>query len=126
MAGEITKAMDWDPRRITDLSPDELRARSERAEMRKNLRKQYRMKLADPSRGIAGYIFDPVLQKYFSMHADRWTRFRKTPRNFAFFVATVPLPMTLLLLGHLKSGAWIDEECRAGRWKYEDRWWRNL
>jgi len=49
------KGRNWDPNKMFDVSPEEMRAIQERAEMRNAMRKEFQKKISNPYRGVGGY-----------------------------------------------------------------------
>ena len=54
----VSKKRSWDPWKMFDISPDEMKAVQERAQMRTTLKAEWQKKLTNPYRGAAdgGYV----------------------------------------------------------------------
>ena len=60
MAGTAKKRAGWDPFKMYDVSPEEMRAIKERAAMKNELKAEFRKKISNPYRG-GGYLVSAVI-----------------------------------------------------------------
>ncbi|KAK2189448.1 hypothetical protein NP493_106g02037 [Ridgeia piscesae] len=118
------KGRNWDPNKMFDVSPEEMRAIQERAEMRNAMRKEFQKKISNPYRGVGGYTFDPAVQRFLSMRANHWEQFKASPKNFGFVFAVVVLPMVGMWYAMDKAKTELEYKCRTGQIAYKDRLWK--
>jgi len=116
----------FDPSRMYDITAEERRAIQERAKLREGLRQEYQKKVTNPHRGVGGFIFDPVVQRFLSMRANHWEQFKPTPKNaaFAFFLGLGPIIFFSWWI--YKDRTEFEAKCRRGEISYKDRDWKYI
>ncbi|XP_076445665.1 NADH dehydrogenase [ubiquinone] 1 beta subcomplex subunit 4-like [Babylonia areolata] len=115
----------WDPWKMYDVAPNELRAIRERTKMRDAMKTEWLKKVTDPHRGAhdGGHIFDPAVQRFMSMRATSFDHFRVTPRTTWLGFLFVVLPVGLMSYFTIKDQEKREAQFRAGEVKYKDRTW---
>jgi len=114
----------FDPSRMYDITAEERHAMEERAKMRVTLRTEYQKKLTNPYRGVGGYVFDPAVQRYLSMRNNHWEQFKPAPKNAAFALFAVVLPIIGFWWKIDKDKKDLEYKCRHGLISYKDRDWK--
>lgn len=95
-----------------------------RAEMRDVLKREYRKQITNPhiyAKGEGGYVFDPAIQRYMSMHATMKETFKPTVKNFGVFMGMCVIPIGTLWWYLYTSKQKFERKCRNGEIAYKDR-----
>ncbi|XP_054714703.1 uncharacterized protein LOC129224296 [Uloborus diversus] len=103
-----------------DASAEEIRLVNERLKMRKALRAEYLRKFTDPH-STEPYVFDPQMQRFYSMHMTVWDRFIPTVKNWSVYMCTIILPVVGYALWLKSSKEKFEKKCRTGELEYKDR-----
>ena len=121
MANEIKG---YNPSNVYDVSPEERRAVSERAAIRRAFKKEWQRKVTYPFRGVGGYVFDPAVQRWMSMRASQYDYFKATPKTTLIAVTFLVLPfVTTMYFGWLETTN-REIRFRKGEVPYKDRLWK--
>ncbi|XP_015909140.1 NADH dehydrogenase [ubiquinone] 1 beta subcomplex subunit 4 [Parasteatoda tepidariorum] len=107
-----------------DASPEEVRLVEERKKLRRALRQEYLRKLTDPY-GTDPIVFDPAVQRYYSMHMTMTERFIPTFKNWLKYMFSIIVPIVAYGLFLKNSKAKFERKCRTGELEYKDRIWRH-
>ncbi|XP_041352568.1 uncharacterized protein LOC121371024 [Gigantopelta aegis] len=113
----------WDPWKMFDVSPDEMKAIQERAQVRATLKAEWQKKVTNPYRGASdgGYIFDPAVQRFMSMRATNFDHFKATPKTVWAGIFFVVVPAGFLCYKTITLRAEREKKYRAGLVPYKDR-----
>ncbi|CAL1543057.1 unnamed protein product [Lymnaea stagnalis] len=113
----------WDPWKMFDVKPEELRAIKERAKMRQALKAEWNKKLTNPWKGThsGGYLFDPAVQRFMAMKATQAERFKGTLKSAAIAFSMLVLPVWFLTHQAIKKRDYDEKRYRNGEVMYKDR-----
>merc|ERR1711931_73142 len=118
----------WDPHTITDISPEECDIIRKRAENRAALKAEWVKLSTNPYRGAqgGGTLFDPAVQRYYSMKSVKWATFKPTPKNAAVAFMISIFPIGAMYWWFQTSKDAFEAKCRAGQIAYKDRDWKYI
>ncbi|KAF8777219.1 uncharacterized protein LOC129976107 [Argiope bruennichi] len=103
-----------------DATPEEIRLVNERIKLRKALRAEYLRKVTDPH-STEPIVFDPLMQRYYSMHMTLTDRFIPTFKNWCQYMLTCIIPIVLFGIYLQRSGEKFEKKIRSGEVEYKDR-----
>ncbi|GFX28042.1 uncharacterized protein TNCV_774261 [Trichonephila clavipes] len=105
---------------LPDATPEEIRLVNERIKLRKALRAEYLRKATDPH-CTEPIVFDPLMQRYYSMHATLTDRFVPTFKNWCQYMLTCIIP--IVAYGWYLKWSWekSEKKYRSGEIEYKDR-----
>ncbi|GAB1605388.1 uncharacterized protein LOC115222292 [Argonauta hians] len=119
MTGIIKKA--WDPWKMYDVSLKERKIMEERAAMREKLKNEWQKKVTDPHKGSGGYIFDPQMQRFYSMRVTGFDYFKVTFKSVMVGLNLVVVPIAVISYLLIKDRTGREEKIRNGEIMYKDR-----
>ncbi|KAJ0183081.1 hypothetical protein K1T71_001057 [Dendrolimus kikuchii] len=92
-------------------------------ERRAKYRQEFLKQRTDPCKHSleSGYVFDAALQRFMSMKDCQYEYFHANPKNIAFGIFSIILPMSLYGYAIWKVRTHREREIRCGRIKYRDR-----
>ncbi|XP_029648326.1 uncharacterized protein LOC115222292 [Octopus sinensis] len=119
MTGVIKKT--WDPWKMYDVSLKERKAMEERALMREKLKGEWQKKVTDPYKGTGGYIFDPQMQRFYSMRVTGFNYFKVSFKSVMVGLNFVVVPIAVFTYLIYKEREGQERKIRNGEIMYKDR-----
>ncbi|XP_059166397.1 uncharacterized protein LOC131948737 [Physella acuta] len=113
----------WDPWKMYDATPDELRAIKERAKARENRKAEWMKKHSNPFRaaGGSGFLLDPAVQRFIALKATQNERFKYTFSSFGIACLLFVFPVSLLTYTAYQNHVEKERKYRNGEVMYKDR-----
>ncbi|KAH9493102.1 hypothetical protein Btru_022314 [Bulinus truncatus] len=113
----------WDPWKMYDATPEELKAVRERAKLRQSLKAEWIKKSTDPWKGreSGGFLFDPAVQRFIALKATQAERFKGSFKSAAMACLMFVVPVGLLYYSAVKNKADKERKYRNGEVMYKDR-----
>uniref|UniRef100_A0A0B6ZHJ0 NADH dehydrogenase [ubiquinone] 1 beta subcomplex subunit 4 n=1 Tax=Arion vulgaris TaxID=1028688 RepID=A0A0B6ZHJ0_9EUPU len=113
----------WDPWKMYDISPEEMRAVNERSKMKESIRAEWTKKFTDPWKGShpGSSLFDPAVQRYMSLKATESDYCKRTLRSAAISMVIFVLPVTFLTTYLIYKKREDERRYRSGEIMYKDR-----
>ncbi|KAI8792001.1 NADP dehydrogenase [ubiquinone] 1 beta subcomplex subunit 4 [Biomphalaria glabrata] len=113
----------WDPWKMYDVSPEELKAIKERAKMRQTLKAEWIKKSTNPfaSPESGGFLFDPAVQRFISLKATQAERFKGSFKSIVAAVGLFIVPVGVLCYAAIKNRDEKEKMYRNGEVMYKDR-----
>ncbi|XP_035226054.1 uncharacterized protein LOC118198473 isoform X2 [Stegodyphus dumicola] len=113
-------SMSKSPFHHPDASPEEIHLVNERLKLRRALRQEYLRKATDPH-STDPLIFDPMMQRYYSMHMTVAERFIPTFKNWVKYMCSIVVPVVGFALLLKWSRDKTERKIRSGEIEYKDR-----
>ncbi|GFO48616.1 NADP dehydrogenase [ubiquinone] 1 beta subcomplex subunit 4 [Plakobranchus ocellatus] len=113
----------WDPWKMYDAKPEELRAMKERAKMREALKAEWTKKYTNPYKSShpGGFLHDPAVQRFMSLKATQVEHFKGTFRSAVIAFCLFAVPVGLLTWGTIRNRDYKENLYRNGKVMYKDR-----